>query len=247
MGTLVDKTVFQLPTVYGKGVLVTPTVHGNLMVAPTALDVADKEDISTTRDGLAEVIKKARVSVSDIPTGQIITSFSGLRAHEAGGDFVIGEAEDCPGFFNAAGIESPGLTAAPAIGEEVAHLVAEKLGASLKEDFIAARKDIRSAAHATKDELAEMIAENPAYANVICRCETVTEGEILDAIHRPLGARSLDGVKRRTRAGMGRCQSGFCSPKTLEILAREWKVSPLMITKAGKSSTLLTGTDKEAL
>lgn len=245
VGTLVDKTVFQLPTAYGKGVLVTPTVHGNLMIGPTAVDIEDKEDISTTGKGLSEVIKKARISVDKIPMGQTITSFSGLRAHEAGDDFVIGEAPDCPGFFNAVGIESPGLSAAPAIGECVAKLIAKKLNVQEKPDFIAARKDIVSIAHASKEEISALIEKNPAYGNVICRCETVTEGEIMDAIHRPLGARSLDGVKRRTRAGMGRCQSGFCAPKTMEILARELKVSPLTITKAGKASRLLSGQVKE--
>lgn len=171
----------------------------------------------------------------------MITSFAGLRATEKGGDFVLGEAQDAPGFFNAAGIESPGLSSAPAIGEYLGEMIAEKLQAEKKENFISRREDIPCVAESTPEKIRELIAEDPAYGNVICRCETVTEGEIVNAIRRPLGARSLDGVKRRTRAGMGRCQAGFCSPRTMEILAREMKVSPLTLTKAGGNSKLLTG------
>lgn len=157
----------------------------------------------------------------------------------------MGEAEDAPGFFNAAGIESPGLSSAPAIGEYLAGAVAQKLKAEKKEDVVYERKDIPCVAQAGPERLKELLKEDPAYGNVICRCETVTEGEILAAIHRPLGARSLDGIKRRTRAGMGRCQSGFCAPRIMEILARELHVSPLELTKAGGSSRLLTGRLKE--
>ena len=175
----------------------------------------------------------------------VITSFAGLRATEKGEDFVLGEAQDAPGFFNAAGIESPGLSSAPAIGEYLAEMIAEKLQAEKKENFISRREDIPCVAESTPEEIRELIAKDPAYGNVICRCETVTEGEILNAIRRPLGARSLDGVKRRTRAGMGRCQAGFCSPRTMEILARELKVSPLALTKAGGNSNLLTGESRK--
>lgn len=174
-----------------------------------------------------------------------ITSFSGLRACEEKGDFVLGEAADAPGFFNAAGIDSPGLSSAPAIGVLLAGQIAEKLHASKKENFHPQRKDIPCVATSTPEKIAALIASDPAYGNVICRCETVTEGEIINAIRRPLGARSLDGIKRRTRAGMGRCQSGFCSPKVMEILARELDVSPLTLTKSGGSSRLLTGMTKD--
>lgn len=241
VGNYVHSTIFQLPTVYGKGVLVTPTVHGNLLIGPTAADIEDKEAVSTTGEGIADVQKRAALSVEKLPTKQIITSFAGLRAHEEGGDFVLGEPEDAPGFFDAAGIESPGLTCAPALGEYLAGLVAERLKAEKKENFVAARKGIPNMALASEEERRKLIAENPAFADVVCRCELVTEGEILAAIHRPVGATTLDGVKRRTRAGMGRCQAGFCSPRTVELLARELNRDMAEITKNEKGSEFLTG------
>ncbi|WP_287972018.1 MULTISPECIES: NAD(P)/FAD-dependent oxidoreductase [Blautia] len=243
-GGFVEHTIFQLPTAMGKGVLITPTVHGNLLAGPTAEDIEDKEGVQTTAFGLDKLSSQAKKSAEEVPLFLTITSFAGLRATERGGDFVLGEAEDAKGFFNAAGIESPGLSSAPAIGLYLAHAIAEKLHAEKKENFISTRKDIPCIAESSPEELRRLIAENPAYGNVICRCETVTEGEIVNAIHRPLGARSLDGIKRRTRAGMGRCQSGFCAPKTMEILERELRKSPLEITKAGGSSRLLAGLDK---
>ena len=217
-GTHVSRTIFSLPTKYGKGVLVTPTVHGNLLVGPTAIDIENKEGTNTTREGLDEVITKAGQNVKNLPMRQVITSFAGLRAHEDGTEFIIGEPEDARGFIDCAGIESPGLTSCPAIGEMVAGILQEKLGLEKKDNFIATRKGILDPDTLTREERAELIQREPAYGNIICRCEMITEGEILDAIRRPLGARSLDGVKRRTRAGMGRCQSGFCSPRTMEIL-----------------------------
>lgn len=243
-GSYISHTVFQLPTQYGKGVLVTPTVHGNLLMGPTAVDIENKEGTDTTGEGIAELQKRAALSVREVPGGKIITSFAGLRAHEEGGDFVIGEAEDAKGFIDAAGIESPGLTCAPAIGEYVAGLVQSILPAPRKEDFKETREGIRGMADADEKARKTLIQRNPAYANVICRCELVTEGEIMDSIHRPLGATTLDGVKRRTRAGMGRCQSGFCGPKTAEILARELGKDIGEITKSGGSSKLLTGYNK---
>lgn len=240
VGDFVEKTLFQLPTIYGKGILVTPTVHGNLMIGPTAVDVDDKEAVNTSAEGLDTVLKKAALSVENLPGSRnIITSFSGLRAHEEQGDFILGEAEDAPGFLDAAGVESPGLTCAPALGEYMAELVNRIAPAPLNENFIAKRKGIPNMALASAEERQKLIAENPLYANVICRCELVTEGEIMDAIHRPLGATTLDGVKRRTRAGMGRCQAGFCSPKTVEILARELHVDMSTIRKSSGESNIL--------
>ena len=245
VGGLAKHTIFQLPTKYGKGVLVTPTVHGNLLVGPTAVDIDDFEGVNTTSEGLSDLLVRGAMSVKQLPTRQIITSFAGLRAHEEGGDFVIGEAEDAPGFFDAAGIESPGLSCAPAIGEYLAQQIARKLSAKKKENFISERKGIPSMALASPEEKRKLIAENPLYANVVCRCETVTEGEIVDSINRPLGATTLDGVKRRTRAGMGRCQAGFCSPKTVEILARELGRDIAEITKNNPGSEFLVGSIKE--
>ncbi len=246
-GKHVSKTIFALPGKYGKGVLVAPTVHGNLIVGPTAIDVDDKEGTNTTKEGLDELIKKAGMNVRNLPMRQVITSFAGLRAHEDHHEFIIGEAEDAKGFIDCAGIESPGLTSCPAIGEMVAGIVSEKMGLEKKEDFISTRKGVLDPNTLSKEERAELIRENPAYGNIICRCEMITEGEILDAIHRPLGARSLDGVKRRTRAGMGRCQAGFCSPRTMEILARECNMSMYDITKSGGESKIVVGTNKDRL
>lgn len=240
VGNYVQSTVFQLPTAYGKGVLVTPTVHGNLLVGPTAEDVESPEEINTTADGLEQVLEKGAMSVKELPGRRnVITSFAGLRAHEDGGDFIIGEPEDAPGFIDVAGIESPGLTCAPAIGEYVAELLQKKYPAGMKQNVERTRKGIPCMALADQNTREELIRQNPLYANVICRCELVTEGEIVDAINRPLGATTLDGVKRRTRAGMGRCQSGFCAPKTVEILARELNRDMREISKCGGDSWLI--------
>lgn len=246
VGGFVSHTVFQLPGKLGKGVLVSPTVHGNIIVGPTAIDIEDRDGTNTTAAGLEELIAKAGISVDNLPIRQTITSFAGLRAHEDHHEFVIGEAEDAPGFVDCAGIESPGLTSAPAIGLTVAELLREKLGLQEKEDFIATRKGLLDPKSLTWDAYQALIRENPAYGQIICRCEQVTEGEIIDAIRRPLGARSLDGVKRRTRAGMGRCQAGFCSPRVMEILARELGVSQAEITKCGGASRLIVGVNKDS-
>lgn len=246
-GGFVSHTVFQLPGKLGKGVLVSPTVHGNIIVGPTAIDVEDRDGTNTTAAGLEDLITKAGIAVDGLPIRQTITSFAGLRAHEDHHEFVIGEAEDAPGFVDCAGIESPGLTSAPAIGLTVAELLGEKLGLQEKENFVATRKGILDPKTLSKEAYQALIRENPAYGQIICRCEQVTEGEILDAIRRPLGAKSLDGVKRRTRAGMGRCQAGFCSPRVMEILARELGVSQAEITKCGGQSRLIVGINKDQL
>ena len=231
----------------GKGVLVTPTVHGNLLIGPTAADVDNKEAINTTQDGLAYLQEKAGASIKNIPFRQVITSFAGLRAHEKGGEFIIGEAKDAKGFYDAAGIESPGLSAAPAIGAAVADMVKGDLKLKEKEDFIPVRKGIINPQALSFEERQALIKEKPEYGQIICRCEMISEGEIIDAIHRPLGARSLDGIKRRTRAGMGRCQSGFCSPRTMEILEREVPMSVYDITKMGGESQIVYHENKENL
>ena len=246
-GNHVSHTIFALPGKYGKGVLVSPTVHGNLIVGPTAIDIEDKEATATTREGLDELIAKAGMNVKDLPMRQVITSFAGLRAHEDHHEFIIKELEDAPGFVDCAGIESPGLTSCPAIGRMVAGILKEKLGLEPNPQFDGSRKGILDPDTLTKEEQAELIRQNPAYGNIICRCEMVTEGEILDAIHRPLGARSLDGIKRRTRAGMGRCQAGFCTPRSMELLHRELGLPMTEITKAGGDSKLVVGTNKDRI
>ena len=243
-GEIVSHTIFQLPTEMGKGVLVTPTIHGNLLIGPTAVDITDREAVNTTQAGLDTVFSRAAQSIREIPVRQVITAFAGLRAHEDGDDFVLGEVRDAPGFFDAAGIESPGLSSAPAIGELISRQVAAYLQLSENPDFSGSRAGIPQVHALPFAERTALIAELPDYADIICRCEMISRGEILDAIRREPGARSLDGVKRRTRAGMGRCQSGFCAPRVLEILRQELQLPVTEITKCGGASRLIVDAGK---
>ncbi|MBO6242822.1 MAG: NAD(P)/FAD-dependent oxidoreductase [Butyrivibrio sp.] len=247
VGDFVSHTIFPQPTKYGKGVLVTPTVHGNLLVGPTAIDIENKEGNNTTQAGLDEVILKAGENVKNLPMRNVITSFAGLRAHLERHEFIIEEVKDAPMFIDVAGIESPGLSASPAIGKMVGDMIKDMLSLEEKENWQGTRKGITRTEGLSVEEMNELIKKNPAYGTIVCRCESITEGEILDAIHRPLGARSLDGVKRRTRAGMGRCQAGFCSPRTMEIINRELGLPYEKITKSGgKSYIVLERTKGEA-
>lgn len=236
VGNLTDKTLFQMPTKYGKGVLVTPTIHGNLLIGPTATDIEDVEDKSTTQKGIGVVLSKAEKSINKVPTREIITSFAGLRAHGDQGDFVL--EETAPGFFEAACIESPGLSSAPAIGQYMAGLVAKNLEAEINPDFNPIRKAMVHFNELTVEEQKALIQKNPMYGKIVCRCEKVTQGEIIDAIHGTIGATTLDGIKRRTRAGSGRCQAGFCTIKVMEILSEELKVPFESIRKKGKGSQI---------
>jgi glycerol-3-phosphate dehydrogenase len=246
VGNLVTKTIFQLPTVMGKGVLVTPTVDGNLLLGPNAFDVEDKESLITSKEGLEEIVEKGKRSIKSLPLNKVITSFSGLRAHSLADDFIVGEAEGAENFINAAGIESPGLSSAPAIAEMIVEMVVKKLDPMQKVGFDAVRKGIPKFRELNNKERNELIKARPEYGRIVCRCELVTEGEIIDSIRRPLGATTLDGVKRRTRAGMGRCQAGFCSARVLDILARELKVESTEVTKFGGDSRLLVGKNKDS-
>ena len=245
VGNYVSRTIFPQPSKMGKGVLVSPTIHGNLIVGPTAIDIDDKESTATTREGLDDLISKAGATVKALPIRQVITSFAGLRAHEAGHEFIIEEVEDAKQFIDCAGIESPGLSSSPAIGEMVADILKGLMNLEKKENWISKRKGILNPADLSIEERNKLIKENPAYGNIICRCESVTEGEIIDALHRIIPARSLDGVKRRTRAGMGRCQAGFCSPRTMEIIERELGIPQEEITKSGGNSKIVVGRTKE--
>ena len=233
-----NSTIFQLPSSKGKGVLVTPTVHGNLMIGPNSVDIPDKDDTSTTAFDLDYISKEALRTSPSIPFRKVITSFSGLRAHEDSGDFIVGEVEDAPGFFNATGIESPGLSSSLSIGEMVARMVADRLGIEKKENPVLERKAAPRPKEMSIDERNELIKSNPSYGRIVCRCEEISEGEIIDAITRPLGARSLDGVKRRVRAGMGRCQGGFCSPKVMELIEKYASIPFDEITKNSKGSNI---------
>ena len=244
-GNHVSHTIFRLPDELGKGVLVTPTVHGNLLVGPTAQNLQEKEAVNTTQEGLQVIRDRAGQSVRDVPFRQVITSFAGLRACAQVHDFIIEEPADARGFIDCAGIASPGLTSAPAIGEMVAEMLRVRMELKINAEFCSRRTGILNPAKLSLEERNRLIEREPAYGKIICRCEMVTEGEILDAVRRPLGARSLDGVKRRTRAGMGRCQSGFCSPRTMEILARELDIPMEAVTKSGGGSSLICGTNKD--
>ena len=239
VGNLVSHTIFQCPSKMGKGILVAPTTHGNLLIGPSAIDIDDKNDVSTTADGLKEVSALALKSVPGATTRFAITSFSGNRAHEDKNDFTIEPSSVNGHFINVAGIESPGLTGSPAVAEYVENIMRNLIDLQPKDNYVATREKPFRYHLATDEERCAAISENPSYGRIICRCESITEGEILDAIHAPAGARDVDGVKRRTRAGMGRCQGGFCGSKVVELLARELNVNTNEITKFGKKSEIL--------
>ena len=234
-GSLVTHTVFRCPSKMGKGVLVSPTVDGNLLLGPTAEDIDCKDDTSTTVKGLAHLCALAREQVSGINLGRVITSFTGLRATGSTGDFIINSPID--GFINCAGIESPGLTSAPAIAEYVVEMLKDS-GCELTKNgsFVGTRQPMHHFREASVEEKNEIIKNNPDYAHVICRCETVTAGEIIEAIRTNPRPTSIDGIKRRTRASMGRCQGGFCTPYMVELLAKEMGVDVTEITKSGGES-----------
>ena len=235
------RTIFQCPSAMGKGVLVSPTVHGNLLLGPTAEDIPDPLDTATTSAGLSEVLKKASLTWPGLSLRSNITNFSGIRAHLASDDFVVGHCRDCTGYFEAIGIESPGLSSAPAIGLELSRMISDYLSLILKDDPVPYPEPPCPFYDMTDDERTRMAAADPAYGNIVCRCETVTEAEIRAAIRRPVGARSVDGVKRRTRAGMGRCQGGFCMPRVAAIISEETGIPLDQITKNGGNSRLLSG------
>ncbi|MBP7176429.1 MAG: NAD(P)/FAD-dependent oxidoreductase [Thermoclostridium sp.] len=246
-GSTVNHVIFQLPSEKSKGVLVTPTVDGNLLVGPNAKEIPDREDISTTTEGLQEIITTARKSIPSLDLRGIITSFAGLRAGTDEGDFIIRPSALYSSFIQAAGIESPGLTAAPAIGEMIVQLL-EGQGLRLirKREYNPYLKPVQTTRHMNAEQWNALIQSNPEFGRIVCRCEKITEGDILASIHRTIGATSLDAVKRRTRAGMGRCQGGFCSPRIVEILSRELKLPAEEITKSGGNSRILSGKTKTA-
>lgn len=237
-----DHTMFQVPGKMGKGVLVTPTAHGNTLLGPSAADVRDPLDTATTADGLAFVMEKCRLTWPQAGSRNTITTFAGNRAHEDGDDFVIGPVAGCEGAFEAAGIESPGLSSAPAIGEELGDMAASWLKAEKKEQVLPPVPLLRPFSAMTNEERAEHCKADDNWGQMVCRCEQVTEAEILDALHRPVPARSVDGVKRRTRAGMGRCQGGFCSPRVMQMISEETGIPMTEVTKCGGESRMVLGT-----
>ena len=241
-GSRVNCVIFQCPTKLGKGILVSPTVHGNLIVGPDA-ELVDGDDTSTTAAALEQVAQLGRKSVPSVDLRASIRNFAGVRANSDRGDFVIEEA--APGFIDLAGIKSPGLSSAPAIALEAVELL-KGTGLELREapDFLDGRRRPRFK-ELGEEEKRALIAKDPAYGRVICRCETITEGEILEAVRAPIPPVSVDGVKRRCSAGMGRCQGGFCGPRVLEILSRELHRDPTEILKDKAGTVILTGQTKQ--
>ncbi len=245
-GNLVSATIFRTPSKMGKGILISPTVDGNLLTGPTSFDISDKTDTATTQEGFDRIIKEANENVTNVPFNKTITSFCGLRAVGDTGDFIINSPQK--GFINVAGIESPGLSSAPAIALMVAKMI-EGQGVALdeKENYNPTRRPMHYFREASFDEKNEIIKKDKSYGRIICRCEGVTEGEIKEAIRTNPKPNDTDGVKRRTRAQMGRCQGGFCTPFIIKLLSDELGVSCEKITKSGGNSKLLTGRTKEEI
>ena len=243
-GKLVSSTIFQCPSKLGKGILVTPTVHGNLLVGPDAQDIEDKEDKSTAAERLDYIRETSKRTTNKVNFRESIRNFAGLRATPDRGDFIVEEAEDVKNFIDVAGIKSPGLSSAPAIAEDVVKIL-NGCGLELKENknFNPRREEIVFM-ELSPEEKAEVIKKDPRYGKIICRCESITEGEIVNAIHRSFGSITLDGVKRRCRPGMGRCQGGFCGPKVQEIIARELNIPMEDIYQEKDGSYILVGKTK---
>ena len=241
-GDLVSHTLFQCPSADGKGILVSPTVHGNILVGPTATKVATPENKEITPAGLAQVERLSAKSVPSVNFRQVIRSFTGVRATGSTGDFILQESSVVPGLIHAGGVESPGLTCCVAVARYLIDLLRKAgLSAEEKDNWCGIRKDPHEFANMTDEEKDAYIRENPAYGKIVCRCETVSEGEILDAIRTNPGARDVDSVKRRTRSGMGRCQGGFCGPYVMDLLARELNIPMEQVTKSGGDSRMVLG------
>lgn len=243
MGKLVNSVVFQAPTEVGKGVLVSPTAHGNLIVGPTNEFVQDKEDVSTTREKLEFIKKLSQKSVPSISFRDNIRNFAGVRANSDHKDFYIKESKNIKGFINVSCIKSPGLSAAPAIGEYVCDMIVNTLKVTKKQEYVKDRHRIIFK-HLSSQEKNELIKKDSTYGQVICRCETITKGEILQALNSPIPPRTVEGVKRRCDAGMGRCQGGFCSPRIVEIIAQHYGIDKSQVLLDKEGSHILVGKTK---
>ena len=237
----VKATLFRCPGKGGKGVLVSPTADGNIILGPTADEIENGATNMTTQAGLAFVMERSAGMVKRIPRDKIITSFSGTRAYSATHDFVVGESDQVKNLFNLAGVESPGLTSSPALAVDVAAAVSKALGSKLRDDFNPIRKSYDFFKEASQEEKNAIIAADPEFGQIVCRCEVVTAGEIRNAIRTNPPARTTDGVKRRVRAGMGRCQSGFCLASVIELIADECGIEMADVTKKGKGSEHVYG------
>ncbi len=235
-GAMINKTLFQVPNKLSKGVLVTPTAEGNLLVGPNAVE---GKTLETSREGIDEILDKSKKSLEELPVARILNTFSGIRPKTKEGDFIIEEVEDAKNFINVIGIDSPGLTAAPAIGVYVVNMIKEKLDLVEKKNFKKTREKIVRFAELSLEEKNKLIKENPAYGHMVCKCEFVTEGEIVEAIYRPIKALTVDAIKRRTRASMGGCQGVGCTLPISKILSRELGIDISDINKNSEGSPVV--------
>ncbi|WP_415334805.1 NAD(P)/FAD-dependent oxidoreductase [Clostridium perfringens] len=235
-GAMINKTLFQVPNKLSKGVLVTPTAEGNLLVGPNAVE---GKTLETSREGIDEILDKSKKSLEELPVARILNTFSGIRSKTKGGDFIIEEVEDAKNFINVIGIDSPGLTAAPAIGVYVVNMIKERLDLVEKKNFKKTREKIVRFAELSLEEKNKLIKEKPAYGHMVCKCEFVTEGEIVEAIHRPIKALTVDAIKRRTRASMGGCQGIGCTLPISKILSRELGIDISDINKNSEGSPVI--------
>ena len=235
-GAMINKTLFQVPNKLSKGVLVTPTAEGNLLVGPNAVE---GKTLETSREGIDEILDKSKKSLEELPVARILNTFSGIRPKTKGGDFIIEEVEDAKNFINVIGIDSPGLTAAPAIGVYVVNMIKERLDLVEKKNFKRTREKIVRFAELSLKEKNKLIKEKPAYGHMVCKCEFVTEGEIVEAIHRPIKALTVDAIKRRTRASMGGCQGVGCTLPISKILSRELGIDISDINKNSEGSPVI--------
>lgn len=235
-GAMINKTLFQVPNKLSKGVLVTPTAEGNLLVGPNAVE---GKTLETSREGIDEILDKSKKSLEELPVARILNTFSGIRPKTKGGDFIIEEVEDAKNFINVIGIDSPGLTAAPAIGVYVVNMIKERLDLVEKKNFKKTREKIVRFAELSLEEKNKLIKEKPAYGHMVCKCEFITEGEIVEAIHRPIKALTVDAIKRRTRASMGGCQGVGCTLPISKILSRELGIDISDINKNSEGSPVI--------
>ena len=235
-GAMINKTLFQVPNKLSKGVLVTPTAEGNLLVGPNAVE---GKTLETSREGIDEILDKSKKSLEELPVARILNTFSGIRPKTKEGDFIIEEVEDAKNFIYVIGIDSPGLTAAPAIGVYVVNMIKERLDLVEKKNFKRTREKIVRFAELSLKEKNKLIKEKPAYGHMVCKCEFVTEGEIVEAIHRPIKALTVDAIKRRTRASMGGCQGVGCTLPISKILSRELGIDISDINKNSEGSPVI--------
>ncbi|HKM30108.1 MAG TPA: FAD-dependent oxidoreductase, partial [Bacilli bacterium] len=238
----VTHTLFSVPTAKGKGVLITPSTHGNYLIGPSSIFVDNKDDESTNKDTLNAVLDQARRLVDKIPMQHLIRQFAGLRAYHESNDFVINQP--LPGFINLLGMQSPGLASAPATSLEAEAMIRDNIDLILNPDYKKTRRPLYRLNKKTLEERSALIKQNPQFANMICRCEQISEGEIVDSIHRNCGAKTIKGVKIRVRPGFGKCQGGFCEPLVIKVLARELHIDPQDVRFNNKGSYVLKAKTK---